>query len=205
MTELLEGTTIRREATVQELVAGLNALHERGRREELHQRIGCMLTVLGVMAGAILVALGLYWAMGVLGVLVLGIYYYASSLDPELADEPRIRFASALLPALEADGPVHLWMELNAYDMAIADENEPVDGGVRARWVQPWMTARYRHGGVERVLEVVLEAEQQQDGIKVVSEKVRHVLALEAGGTKRRLELDEFPDPAAVAAWITGR
>ncbi len=64
------------------------------------------------------------------------------------------------------------------------------------------MTARYRHAGVERVLEVVLRAEQEQDGIKVISEEVRHVLALEAGGSTRRLEVEGFPEVDAVTAWM---
>ncbi len=207
---ILEGTEVRALGRPSALLLELATLREKGTRHEKRQRLGCAATILGVLGSLGLILLGHIWIAGCAGLVVFAIYQYAMSLDPELADDPRIAFAEAFLSRLAneepegdkgADSPVRLWMELNAYDMAVADEETPVSGGcVRAHWRQAWFrlwpeealgsdasprsepdSDSGSNGDSEDgiweqdgALELTLHATHTQDGIKTLAQSLSH-------------------------------
>ncbi|MFK8001034.1 MAG: hypothetical protein AB8H86_15670 [Polyangiales bacterium] len=203
--KILEGTEAKAEATPAEIADALEALQKRGEREALRARLGCALTVIGVLVSGVLLYLGQYYILGVEGLAVLLIYHYATSLDPELADDPRLEFAVALMRAFEAHPKVgdelNFWMELNAYDMEIPDERSTIDAGcVRSMWKQDWFRCTFDWGERERTLEIRLEAVQEQDGIQVAKSTETHFLTLRPG--KGALESDGIPDPTTTITWL---
>lgn len=198
----LDGTEVRGEATPQELRQELDGLKTRGQAHARRQRFGCAFTVLGVVAAGVLGAMQHYEEMGLLGVLIFAVYYYSTTLDPELADEPRVVFASELLSALPAiDGSAHLWIELNAYDMAVADERTPAENRtMRATYVQRWLELRFERDAVPFVLEAKVHAEQHQDGVHVLSATEDTTWTLKTGRVKTTL--GGSPSAAEVAEWV---
>lgn len=203
--KILDGTEAKAEAPAGEIAAALKALQERGEREALRSRIGCALTVIGVLVSGVLLYLGHYFALGLEGLAVLMVYHYATSLDPELADDPRLLFAIDLTRAMEehasSTGPIDFWMELNAYDMEIPDERTTVEAGcVRMLWKQSWLRATFDWGDEERILDIRLEAVQEQDGIRVTESKETHYLSLQPGG--HALVSEGPPVANAVIRWL---
>lgn len=184
--KILKGTEAKAEASPKEIAEALGALQKRGEREALRARIGCALTVLGVLASGVLLYLGHYYALGIEGLVVLLVYHYATSLDPELADDPRLQFAMALMKEFDAHpkvgDEVTFWMELNAYDMEVPDTRETIEAGcVRSTWKQDWLRCTFDWADVERTLEIRLEAVQEQDGIHVAESLETHFLTLQPG------------------------
>ena len=203
--KILEGTEAKAEATPKEIAEALEALQKRGEREALRARIGCALTVIGVLASGVLLYLGLYYALGIEGLVVLLLYHYATSLDPELADDPRLQFAAALMRAFEAEAKIgdelNFWMELNAYDMEVPDERQGIEAGcVRSTWKQSWFRCTFDWGDQERTLEIRLEAVQEQDGIHVSESSETHFLTLRPG--RGALQSDGTPDVATTMGWL---
>lgn len=204
--KILDGTEAKAEASPSEIAEALEALQKRGEREALRARLGCALTVIGVLVSGVLLYLGQYYILGIEGLAVLLIYHYATSLDPELADDPRLQFAVALMRAFEAQEKVgdelNFWMELNAYDMEIPDERDTIEAGcVRSVWKQDWFRCTFDWGESERTLEIRLEAVQEQDGIQVAKSSETHFLTLRPG--KGALESDGTPEALATMAWIS--
>ena len=101
-------------------IALLEGLLARGTRHALGQRLGCAVTTLGLVAGTLLLALGHYYVMAIVGAVAFVAYFAASALDPELADDRRVRVVRALLDELPIDakgrrtlftrGPIHVAM-----------------------------------------------------------------------------------------------
>ncbi|MFT5353294.1 MAG: hypothetical protein ACI9KE_000492 [Polyangiales bacterium] len=203
--KILEGTEAKADATPKEIAEALEALQKRGEREALRARIGCALTVIGVLVSGVLLYLGFYYVLGIEGLIVLLVYHYATSLDPELADDPRLQFAVALMKAFDDEPKVgdelNFWMELNAYDMELPDERKAIEAGcVRSMWKQDWFRCTFDWGEQERTLEIRLEAVQEQDGIHVAESSVTHFLTLRPG--KGGYQSDETPDAAATMTWL---
>jgi hypothetical protein len=203
--KILEGTEAKADSTPKEIADALEALQKRGEREALRARIGCALTVIGVLVSGVLLYLGHYYVLGIEGLIVLLVYHYATSLDPELADDPRLQFAVALMKAFDDEPKVgdelNFWMELNAYDMELPDERKAIEAGcVRSMWKQDWFRCTFDWGEQERTLEIRLEAVQEQDGIQVAESSVTHFLTLRPG--KGAHQSNETPDAAATMTWL---
>lgn len=204
--KILQGTEAKAEATPTAIAEALEALQKRGEREALRARLGCALTVIGVLVSGVLLYLGHYYVLGIEGLVVLLVYHYATSLDPELADDPRLQFAVALMKAFNAHSKVgdelNFWMELNAYDMEIPDERDTIEAGcVRSMWKQDWFRCTFDWGEQERTLEIRLEAVQEQDGIQVSKSTETHFLTLRPGNGA--YESNGTPDAAATMTWIS--
>ena len=174
----LQGTEVHGQALHEELLGEMKALIARGEREEKRQRWGCAASILAFVISGVLMWMGRFWIMFGVDVVMLALYYYTSRLDPELADEPRLDFAIGLLEAL-TPGPVTLWMELNAYDMELADARTPLThGNIESRWHQPWFRCEMVVEEQPILLEIAVDAVQENDGLRVVSSKERHTLKL---------------------------
>lgn len=203
--KILKGTEAKAEASPKALAEALAALQKRGEREALRARIGCALTVIGVLVSGVLLYLGHYYVLGIEGLVVLLVYHYATSLDPELADDPRLQFAVTLMNAFDTHPKIgdelNFWMELNAYDMEIPDERKAIEAGcVRSMWKQDWFRCTFDWGEDERTLEIRLEAVQEQDGIQVAESSVTHFLTLRPGSGEH--QSDGTPEPESTMAWL---
>ena len=195
---LLSGTELSGTGTVASLLEELEALRARGERHARIQQLGCALVIVGVGIGVALIALKYIWAAGIEAGVVLLLYHYATSLDPELAEDERLAFLCELLSTLDPKREVTLWAELNAYDMAVADERQPTsDGRVRSQWKQPWLTLELQEDP-PRTLSAWIEAEQLIDGIQVLEEHSEDHFELE----KRTESFAAMPKGASIAAWL---
>ncbi|MBX3252252.1 MAG: hypothetical protein KF901_34080 [Myxococcales bacterium] len=167
----LRGTKLSLVAPRAEADAALARLLARGRRHALGQRVGCAVTSAGLALATLLLALGHFAEMALVGLVVLAAYWIASALDPELADDRRVKVTRALLAGLPIDdaAPLTLELELMAYDADAPDEKRPMGRGKLALvYRQRWLTLGFlAKGDVRVLLEVDVEAATEEDGIAV--------------------------------------
>jgi len=178
-----------RVAPRRELVTALDRLLGRGRRHARAQRFGCAVTSGGMIVATLLLALGHFQAMALVGVVTLGAYWVASLLDPELADDRRVRLVRELLERLPLDekAPVTLALELTDYEVEAPIEKKPAGSGrLDARYVQRWLTLGFlATNGTRVALELEVDARLLHDGIAIASrvERERAKLGFEIDGT----------------------
>ena len=160
-----------------ELVASLDRLLGRGRRHARAQRLGCAITSGGMIVSTLLLALGHFQAMALVGVVTLGAYWVASLLDPELADDRRVRLVRELLDRLPLDekAPVTLELELTDYEVETPIEKKPAGSGrLDARYVQRWLKLGFlATNGTRVTLELEVDARLVHDGIAIASREER--------------------------------
>ncbi|MCU0674332.1 MAG: hypothetical protein MUE69_16225 [Myxococcota bacterium] len=191
-----------RVALRRELVASLDRLLGRGRRHARAQRLGCAITSAGMIVATLLLALGHFQAMALVGVVTLGAYWVASLLDPELADDRRVRLVRELLERLPLDekAPVTLELELTDYEVETPIEKKPAGSGrLDARYVQRWLKLGFlATDGTRVTLELEVDARLAHDGIAIASRVERERATL-------RFEVDGFPvrrEVADVETWV---
>lgn len=173
-----------------ELVGSLERLLGRGRRHARAQRVGCAITSGGMIAATLLLALGHFQAMALVGVVTLGAYWVASLLDPELADDRRVRLVRELLERLPLDdkAPITLELELTDYEVEAPIEKKPAGSGrLDARYVQRWLKLGFlATNGTRVTLELEVDARLVHDGIAIASREEREHATL-------RFEVDGSP------------
>lgn len=178
-----------RVASRPELVASLDRLLGRGRRHARAQRLGCAITSGGMIVATLLLALGHFQAMALVGVVTLGAYWVASLLDPELADDRRVRLVRELLERLPLDdkAPISLDLELTDYEVETPIEKKPAGSGrLDARYVQRWLKVGFlATNGMRVTLELEVDARLVHDGIAIASrvERERAKLGFELDGS----------------------
>ncbi|MCB9612407.1 MAG: hypothetical protein H6722_08150 [Sandaracinus sp.] len=151
----------------------LEGLLARGKRHALGQRLGCAVTTLGLVAGTLLLALGHYYVMAIVGAVAFVAYFAASALDPELADDRRVRVVRALLDELPIDdaAPITLGLELADCEIERPVDKTPIGAGkLRAKYEQRWLELGFLAADGTRVtLEVEVHATIVHDGIAIAS------------------------------------
>jgi hypothetical protein len=178
-----------RVAPRRELVTALDRLLGRGRRHARAQRFGCAVTSGGMIVATLLLALGHFQAMALVGVVTLGAYWVASLLDPELADDRRVRLVRELLERVSLDekAPVTLELELTEYEVETPIEKKPAGSGrLDARYVQRWLKLGFlTTDGTRVTLELEVDARLVHDGIAIAAreERERAKLGFEIDGT----------------------
>ena len=180
-----------------ELVASLDRLLGRGRRHARAQRLGCAITSGGMIVATLLLALGHFQAMALVGVVTLGAYWVASLLDPELADDRRVRLVRELLERLSLDekAPVTLELELTDYEVETPIEKKPAGSGrLDARYVQRWLKLGFlATNGTRVTLELEVDARLVHDGIAIASREEREhaTLRFEVDGSSVKREVSD--------------
>lgn len=197
----LRGSTLSLVAPRSEVDAALARLLERGKRHAIGQRLGCAVTSAGLALATLLLALGHFAEMALVGLVVLAAYWIASALDPKLADDRRVKLARELLAALPIDdaAPLTLRLELAAYDVDAPDGKRPLGAGKLALvYRQRWLTLGFLAKGDLRItLHVDVEAATEEDGIAVLR-------ADETEVARVRIEEDGRPSkraPRAMRGW----
>jgi hypothetical protein len=113
----------------------------------------------------------------------------ASLLDPELADDRRVRLVRELLERLSLDekAPVTLELELTEYEVETPIEKKPAGSGrLDARYVQRWLKLGFlTTDGTRVTLELEVDARLVHDGIAIAAreERERAKLGFEIDGT----------------------
>jgi hypothetical protein len=190
-----------RVALRRELVGSLDRLLGRGRRHARAQRLGCAITSGGMIVATLLLALGHFQAMALVGVVTLGAYWLASLLDPELADDRRVRLVRELLERLPLDekAPVTLELELTDYEVETPIEKKPAGSGrLDARYVQRWLKLGFlATDGTRVTLELEVDARVVHDGIAIAAraEREHATLRFEVDGSLVKREV------SAVEGW----
>lgn len=190
-----------RVALRRELVGSLDHLLGRGRRHARAQRLGCAITSGGMIVATLLLALGHFQAMALVGVVTLGAYWVASLLDPELADDRRVRLVRELLERLPLDekAPVTLELELTDYEVETPIEKKPAGSGrLDARYVQRWLKLGFlATDGTRVTLELEVDARVVHDGIAIAAraEREHATLRFEVDGSLVKREV------SAVEGW----
>lgn len=190
-----------RVAPRREVVAFLDRLLGRGRRHARAQRLGCAITSGGMIVATLLLALGHFQAMALVGVVTLGAYWVASLLDPELADDRRVRLVRELLERLPLDekAPVTLELELTDYEVETPIEKKPAGSGrLDARYVQRWLKLGFlATDGTRVTLELEVDARVVHDGIAIAAraEREHATLRFEVDGSLVKREV------SAVEGW----
>lgn len=150
-----------------------------------------------MVVATLLLALGHFQAMALVGVVTLAAYWMASALDPELADDRRVRLVRALLEALPLDdkAPVTLRLELADYEVERPVEKKPAGAGrLDARYVQRWLTLGFlAPDGTRVTLEVEVDARLVHDGVAIVSRDESELASLrfEVDGVEVSREVPE--------------
>ena len=179
-----------RVASRTELVEALDRLLGRGRRHARAQRVGCAITSGGMIVATLLLALGHFQAMALVGLITLGAYWVASLLDPELADDRRVRLVRELLGRLAIDdkAPITLELELTDYEVEAPREKSPSGAGrLDAHYVQRWLVLGFlAPDGTRVTLELEVDARLVHDGIAITSRSEREIARL-------RFEIDGSP------------
>ncbi len=195
----LEGTRLCGRGSPAEVDRALADLLERGARHARRQRIGCGLVTVGLVTAILLFVLGHWNAMTLVGLGIVAIYFYASSLDPELEDDRRVRVVRALLDQLELDdvAPVNVDLELNAPDAEDPDECEPLNGGrERRHYAQRWLELGALLASGERVtLMVAVELNQVEDGIQITEMHQQEFASVDVEVDGTAIEREVPPPP----------
>lgn len=183
-----------------EQLATLERWLDRGRRHARGQRIGCAVTSGGVIVATLLLALGHYYVMAIVGAVALVAYGVASALDPELADDRRVRLVRALLDALPIDdaAPVTLALELADCEIDRPVDKRPAGSGkLRARYEQRWLVLGFlAKGGVRVRLELVVNATIVHDGIAIASRDEHEVARLRFEIDGSEISVREASEPS---------
>lgn len=197
----LNDTVIEGEAEGRAFETLAGELKARGERHATRRRVGCAFAGVGTAACAGLLIAGKIWTLGVLAFLVFVAVYYTSTLDPELEDDARLDVLLAIAALAPEGAALKVWVELNAYDMAVADARRPAAGGTEALWQQNWL----RVEGDAWTLKAEVHARQLVDGIAVLEAEERQRYVLEAGGESYELDTKGPPSAGALRGWLQTR
>ena len=160
--------------TAAEVRDALYALMKAGDRYALLDRLGCLGVVVCVGAAFAAAVFQEWRVVGVFGVLAIFLYWLATRYDSELAGDERVGFALALAEALHERDPqssmeLELELELRPHMAFAPEEKTPrADLGVRARYLQRWLTLRAND--VE--LAVTRQTVEDQHGIEVQNQVI---------------------------------
>ncbi len=193
----LRGTRFACVGTAEEIATELHALLGRGASHERKRQLGCGVIAAGVIAGvSLLFFTKQYDLMAAIGVVVILVWIFVASLDPELAEDRRVQMARKLLTGTRradrfAGRTLELELELNEYESEPPQEKKPLRSGrLQTTHAQRWLLLRC--GALE--FEVHVEATLVQDGIEVVRREESERFAVRVSGVETPIRARGWTD-----------